>query len=265
MPSSFRVDVHTHVFHPKIAEKASVQLEKHYHIPLTGNGCWDDLAPRLDRANISKCFIHSAATTPAQVVPANNWAISLLDNPRAVPFGTIHPDYPDWKNELARLYDHGIRGLKLHPDFQGFRLDDPRLIPILAEITGNFTLMVHVGDRLPPDQNPSCPFKVAALIRQFPNLRIIAAHFGGVFHWQYVVEAYRGLNVIFDTSSTLFAIPQPLLQTIFHTFPLDHFLFGSDYPLFDPADEIPRLQQQLSLSDNDLETILTAGSRLDLC
>lgn len=264
MSNLLHVDVHTHAFHPKISDKVVVQLENHYKIPSIGNGRWDDLEPRLNRAGIQKCFVHSAATSPEQVIPANRWALSLLDNPKIVPFGTMHPDYQDWKNELALLYDKGIRGIKLHPDFQGFRLDDPKLLPIFAEMEGNFTLMVHVGDRLPPKLNPTCPWKVAAIKRKFPKLRIIAAHFGGVFHWQYVIDAMRGLEIFMDTSSSLFAIPQPVLKAIYNAFPRYLFLFGSDYPLFDPADQIPLLQQRLNLSDSELEEILTAGSRLDL-
>lgn len=264
MSSPARVDVHTHAFHPKIADKVVKQLEGHYHIPPIGNGRWDDLELRLDKARIDKCFVHSAATTPEQVLPANNWAMSLSENPRIVPFGTMHPEYADMKGELARLYDNGIRGLKLHPDFQGFRLDDPKLLPLFGEMEGHFTLMVHVGDELPPKLNPTCPFKVAAIKRKFPKLRIIAAHFGGHKHWQYVVDAMRGLEIFMDTSSSLFMIPQPLLERIFNSFPRYLFLFGSDYPLFNADEEIELLQRRLKLSDSQLEEILTAGSRLDL-
>lgn len=265
MPQPLRVDVHTHVFHPKIADKVVTQLEAHYHIPPIGNGRWEDLAAHLDRAGIDACFVHSAATTPLQVVPANDWAISLNDNPRIVPFGTMHPDFEDMTGELTRLHDRGIRGIKLHPDFQGFRLDDPKLLPLFGEMEGSFTLMVHVGDSLPPDQNPSCPYKVAAIKRRFPKLRIIAAHFGGYRHWQYVTDALQGLDVYMDTSSSLFAIPQPLLEDIFSHFPRHLFLFGSDYPLFRDEDEVQALQRRLRLSDGELEEILTNGSRLGLC
>lgn len=261
-PQLERIDVHTHAFHPKIAAKVVRQLESHYRIPPIGNGLWEDLEPRLDQAGIQKCVIHSAATTPEQVIPANRWAVSLLKNPRIIPFGTMHPKYKDLDTELQFLYDKGIRGIKLHPDFQGFRLDDPDLLPLFHAMEGKFTLMVHVGDRLPPKENPTCPWKVAAVKRQFPKLRIIAAHFGGHLHWQYVVQAMKGLEIFMDTSSSLFTIPDHLLRQIYNEFPRYLFLFGSDYPLFNPPDEVELLQKRLKLSDDQLEEILTAGSRL---
>ena len=109
-----------------------------------------------------------AATAPAQVVPANNWAIELArTQPRIIPFGTIHPGFADFEPELDRLERAGIKGIKIHADFQGFRLDDPALFPVLEAMRGRFVALFHVGDRLPPDKNPSCPAKLAAIHRDF--------------------------------------------------------------------------------------------------
>ena len=257
-----RVDVHTHAFHPKIAAKVCQLLKEHYRVPPVGHGTSEELLAWMDAAGMEKAFVLSAATSQLQVIPANNWAISLKENPRLIPFGTMHPQYPDMKGELARLYDHGIRGIKLHPDFQGFRLDDPALLPLFGEMEGTFTLLVHVGDRLPPAENPSCPWKVAAIKRKFPGLRIIAAHFGGFHHWEYVVEAMDGLGIYLDTSSSLFMIPQELLEQIFRHFPRHLFLFGSDYPIWKPASEMEILQRRLKLTDSELEEILQNGSQL---
>lgn len=264
MSELFRFDIHTHAFHPKISGKVLRQLETHYHIPSIGTGEYADLLPRLRQAGLNRVCIHSAATAPAQVIPANRWATSLKALPGVIPFGTLHPGYQKMQDELSFLYDHGIRGIKLHPDFQGFRLDDPDLLPLFAAMEGTFTLMVHIGDLLPPKQNPSCPFKTAAIKKRFPRLQIIAAHFGGYRHWPYVLEAMQELEIYLDTSSSLFGIPQALLEKIYHTLPKHRFLFGSDYPLFDPSAEMARLQYRLHLSDRELENILTNANNLGL-
>lgn len=262
MPERF--DIHTHAFHAKIAAKVVRQLESHYHIPPIGTGELDDLLPRLSRAGISHACIHSAATAPDQVIPANRWAATLGRQPGIIPFGTMHPDYPGLEEELTFLQRRGIRGIKLHPDFQGFRLDDPKLLPLFDAMQDHFTLMVHIGDNLPPRENPSCPWKIAAIRRAFPRLQIIAAHFGGFRHWPHVLEAMHDSRIYIDTSSSLFTIPQPWLETIFRAYPHPYILFGSDYPLFDPAEEIRRLQFRLRLSDNRLEELLTNARTLEL-
>jgi hypothetical protein len=257
------IDIHTHAFHPKIADKVLAQLEDHYHIPPTGNGTVGDLLPRLKKAGIERAAVHSAATKPDQVIPANNWAITMQENhPELVSFGTIHPGYEDWEKELDRLEQKGIRGLKIHPDFQGFSMTDKRLAPIYEAIGTRFVIMLHVGDRKPPEENASSPQKVAELIHNFPFLTVIAAHFGGYHHWEYVCEHLAGKNVYLDTSSSLFAIPQDLLETIFKAHPRERILFGSDYPLFDPSEEMALLAKRLHLKDSAIQDLLTNGESL---
>lgn len=257
------IDIHTHAYHPKISDKVIAQLEEHYGIHAVGTARIDDLLDRAKRAGLDKVAVHSAATAPAQVIPANNWAISLQrDYPEVVAFGTLHRDYPEFEQELDRLASAGIKGIKFHADFQGFRLDDPKLWPMYEAMSGRFVLMLHVGDLLPPEQNNSSPDKVAVILRDFPDLTVIAAHMGGLYQWEYVVEYLVGKNVYIDTSSTLPFIDDATLHRIFDGHPRERILFGSDYPLFDPGEEIERLQKRLSLGDAAMEELLSTGMSL---
>ena len=247
------MDVHTHVFHPKIADKVLAQLTGHYGILPVGSGLAEDLLARLDRAGIDQAVVHTAATDASQVVPANNWALSLeAAHPgRIRAFGTMHPEYPEPERELDRI-----------ADFQGFRMDDPRLLDILDMAAGRFSIMFHVGDRPEPEKNPSCPMKLAALHGRFPDLPMIAAHLGGYLHWKWALDCLVGTGVYLDTSSSLAFIDDETLKAIFAGHPRERILFGSDYPLFDPADEAWKLQKRLNLSDSELEEILANGATL---
>lgn len=254
------IDIHTHAFHPKIAHKVVDQLDGHYQIHPVGNGLIDDLLSRVRSAGLARAVVLCAATSGGQVIPANNFSIQLQqNNPEVIAFGTLHPDFEDWEKELDRLRQAGIFGLKLHPEFQGFWLDDPRLLPIIEAAQNDFAFLVHVGDRLPPKQNPSCPYKMAAIIKQFPNAKMIAAHLGGFMHWKFALEALAGTNVYFDTSSSLEFIPDQLLHEIFARHPRERILFGSDYPLYDPAEEMDLLKTRMKLSDDALEEIICNG------
>jgi len=257
------IDIHTHAYHPKISDKVLAQLEDHYGIKPVGTGQIDDLIARAKKAGLDKVVVHNAATAAAQVVPANNWAIRIhRENPEVLSFGTLHPDYPDFERELDRLERNGIKGIKFHADFQGFRLDDHRLWPLFEALSGRFMVMLHVGDNLPPAQNNSSPDKVAAIVRDFPGLTVIAAHLGGYLHWQYVLEHLLGKDVYIDTSSSLSFIDDDTLHRIFDGHPRERILFGSDYPLFDPGDEIGLLRRRLSLRDAELESLLSAATAL---
>lgn len=257
------MDIHAHAFHPKIAAKSIAQLQNHYGIQAAGNGLVEDLLARERAAGIDKVAVHTAATAPAQVIPANNWAMELArSHPEIVAFGTMHPDYGDIEAELDRLRKSGIRGLKFHADFQGFFLDEPRFQRVMEAIGGDFVLMFHVGDRLPPERNPSCPRKLARIRRDFPQPTIIAAHFGGYLHWDLAAEHLAGTDVFLDTSSALPYMGDAQLEAILRRHPFERLLFGSDYPLHDPGEELERVRNRLRLTDGRLADLLANAEGL---
>ena len=259
--------IHTHAFHPKIAHKAVDHLNSFYSITCSGDGTIANLLEREQEAGLEKCVVLCAATAPAQVIPANNYAISLQrEHPeQVIAFGTVHPAYENWEKELARIKAAGIRGIKLHPDFQSFWLDDPRLLPIFEAAQKDFVFEIHIGDKTTPDKNPSCPYKLASIMRQFPDIRVIAAHFGGYRMWSHALEVFSGStfeNLWFDTSSTTpFATPE-LAHKLLNTFPRERILFGTDWPLYDPVEELQRLQTLGGLSDSEMEVIMSNASAL---
>ena len=261
------IDIHTHAFHPKIAHKAVDHLNSFYSITCSGDGTIANLLERESEAGLEKCVVLCAATAPAQVIPANNYAITLQkEHPdQVIAFGTVHPGYDNWENELARIKAAGIRGIKLHPDFQSFWLDDPRLLPIFEAAQKDFVFEIHIGDRTSPEKNPSCPYKLASILRQFPGMRVIAAHFGGYRMWSHALEVFsdnRFENLWFDTSSTTpFATPE-LAHKLLNTFPRERILFGTDWPLYDPVEELQRLQTLGGLKDSEMEVIMSNASAL---
>ena len=261
------IDIHTHAFHPKIAHKAVDHLNSFYSITCSGDGTIANLLEREHAAGLEKCVVLCAATAPAQVIPANNYAISLQrEHPdQVIAFGTVHPAYDNWEHELERIKAAGIRGIKLHPDFQSFWLDDPRLLPIFEAAQNDFVFEIHIGDRTSPDKNPSCPYKLASILRQFPGIRVIAAHFGGYRMWSHALDVFSGNNfenLWFDTSSTTpFATPE-LAHKLLRTFPRERILFGTDWPLYDPVEELQRLQTLGGLKDSEMEVIMSNASDL---
>ncbi|MBQ9405120.1 MAG: amidohydrolase family protein [Desulfovibrio sp.] len=261
------IDIHTHAFHPKIAHKAVEHLNIYYNVHCSGDGTITHLLQREGMAGIQKCVVLCAATAPAQVIPANNYAIRLQkDHPDAVvAFGTMHPGYADWERELDRLRRAGLRGIKLHPDFQGFWLNDPRLLPIFEAAQNDFLFEIHIGDRSAPEKNPSCPYKLAAILDAFPQLKVIAAHFGGYRMWAHALAIFAGHwrdNLWMDTSSTTPFATGRLMRTLLGAFPRERLLFGTDWPMHDPVEEVSRLQSLGALRDAELEALMGNAAEL---
>ena len=77
----------------------------------------------------------------------NDLSLRLTGHDGLLYFGCIHPDQPDWRQELDRIAAAGLRGIKLHPVYQGVDFDDVRYLRIL-ERAGELGLIIvtHAGD-----------------------------------------------------------------------------------------------------------------------
>jgi uncharacterized protein len=253
------IDCHTHAFASKIAPRAVKQLVEYYGLPTTFGGSLEDLRITAAEAKLDALVLLNAATRPEQARPANDWLMSLMQGtvkaPRIIPFGTFHPDDPDWISEVHRLRAAGIKGIKIHPEFQRIDLADARLDNFFAEVEKDFVLMVHIGDREAHSTNLSTPKKLAAILDKFPRLRAIAAHMGGYVLWHEACEHLVGRDVYLDTSSTLPYIEPPLLKNIMMRHSKELILFGSDYPLRSPQQDLPLLDAIPWLNDDEKDNI----------
>lgn len=240
------LDCHTHVFRPPVAARLCAMIGEEFNCRPEGNGTPEDLLAHLDAARCTYAICLSAALTPGQMIPANNWAIDLhKHSSRLLPFGTVHPDHPSWEKELDRLTEHGIRGLKLHPDLCGIPLDDPRWHPIWEAASNRFLILTHMGPSQKGTTTASPPRALAKVLTEFPKLSVIAAHFGGMFQWEESLELLAGRNVFFDTSCSLHVMPLHMLQAFCTKHDQHRILFGSDYPLFSPSNAYASLSQAL--------------------
>lgn len=253
------VDVHTHAFADPIADKAVTFLIDYYNIPTSHGGRLEDNLQTAAKSGVDVNVLLVAATKASQVRPANDWILNVramtsenLANlagvpnpPRLIPFGTVHPDDPHFMEEFERLQTAGVQGIKLHPDFQGFSLNDPRLLPLFDAMGDTMVLMTHVGDAARQPDDPSTPRHVRQILKDFPHLRIIAAHMGGYCYWKEALDELAGQDVYMDLSSTLSFIPVELLHEFFHRHGTDRILFGSDYPLCSAAEELEQIDRLL--------------------
>lgn len=258
-------DIHTHVFHPAVAEKALARIAAVGFAPV-GSGVMDDLAARAAKAGIERVVCLTAALTGDQVRAANNFMLGLAKAekpfpgaPEVTPFGTIHPDFDRWEDELDRLENAGVKGIKLHPNFQNLAFDDPRLFPIMEAIGSRFVILCHVGCEKPLEKNPANPYKLARLIAMFPKARIIAAHLGGYADGKIALDALAGKDIWLDTSNTC-RMDDDSVRAIIGKHPFERLLFGTDYPLFDLAEEVGKQQKRFGFSDSQMHDLMTRAT-----
>jgi hypothetical protein len=253
------IDFHTHAFNPKVAKRAVEKLAQISGITPYTDGTVERLADRMDEWGVDKSVMLSIATKPSQQQIINDWAAKINnENERIIAFGTVHPRAADVHAELDRIKGLGLHGVKLHPDYQRFMIDDPQLDEIYEHIAQlELPVIFHAGfDCMSPELIHCVPERALNMIKHNPKLKVVLAHLGGNERWQEVYDLLAGTDgeVYFDTSFTA-ACPDELMQRIIDRHGSDRILLGSDCP-WESAQKMIEKILRLNLSDDRREAIL---------
>ena len=255
------IDCHCHIYPEKIARVAAQSVGEFYGLPaFSACPTGEDLLRSYEGTPISRAIVHSVATKPSNVESINNFiAEQCRLHPEFIGFATLHPDYPNPEDEIERVMALGLKGIKLHPDMQRVNTDDPRLMRIYEAMEGRLPLMVHCGDSRPQLQF-SHPRHLAAVLKAFPALVVDAAHLGGWGVWDVAAPLFEHENCFFDVSSCLAFLDGPQLCAIARRYGTERVMFGSDFPIWDPARELQAVLEA-GFTDAELEGILGGNCR----
>lgn len=250
-------DFHSHAYPEKIARKSVNFLNKYYKVDCRGSGTMDDLIDSAKSGGVGYLLVHAVATKPSQVENVNTWIAEHLQE-NIFGFGTIHPAYEGGiLNELERIITLGLRGLKLHPDFQGYYVDDPSMDIIYKNVEGKMPVLIHTGD---VNTDYSSPRRLANVLDRYPGLTVISAHLGGYSEWNEAEKYIVGRNCYIDTSSSLWALPKEKSVEIIRKHGVDRVLFGTDYPLTRHKEELERFFA-LGLTEEENNKILFENAK----
>jgi hypothetical protein len=257
-------DSHTHIFPEKIADKAVEGIGSFYDMmTMQHTGTAENLTQLLKDNNVSGCMVCSVATVPEQVESINDFiAQSVKDSDGFMTgFCSLHPDMSQEQTdcEIIRATSLGLKGIKLHPDFQRFEADSAKAYAIYEVIGDRLPVLIHAGDHR---YSFSSPKRIARAMTRFPALTLIAAHLGGWSEWDDAVSELAGRfgdKLYVDTSSSLYSMTAEKAREYVLAFGEDHVLFGTDYPMWDIAEELERFAK-IDLSDTAREKILYSNS-----
>lgn len=257
------IDFHAHIYPDKIAAKATDSIGDFYNIPMSGGcGSVEKLLETGKKAGTTRYVVHSVATSVAQVHAINEFiAEQCRLHPEMIGFGTYHPDMtPDEaEKDLDHILALGLRGVKVHPDFQRFRIDDRRQYPFYEMLCARgVPILFHTGDYR---YDFSGPERLGALVRDFPRLTAIGAHFAGWSEWETVLERITpSENLWVDCSSSLaFLEPEYAARLVRH-FGAEKVLYGTDFPMW-RADEERERFDRLPLTEEERQMILCGNAK----
>lgn len=246
------IDFHTHAFPDAIAKKAMDRLSF-----VSGGLCPQSegsvcsLKKEMQKEKVDVSVVLSIATNPKQQENVNNFAKEINDEKSIFAFGSVHPEAKNALDELERIKEMGLRGVKFHPEYQKFYVDDEKMKPIYKKISSLGLITVfHAGyDYGYPPPYHCMPDNLLGALKWLET-PVIAAHWGGVNCGVEVIEKLCGKDVWFDLSFGYGVMPKAVAQEIVDKHTPDRLLFASDMPWHRPSWE-RQLIESLDISNED--------------
>lgn len=251
------IDAHAHIYPDKIAVKATDAIGKFYDIEMEMTaGTAEKLIEEGSDAGVTRYVVHSVATTAHQVRSINEFIKKEIDEHKEfIGFMTLHQDLTEEevKEEVEWCVKNGFKGVKLHPDFQKFYIDEEKVEKFYRVIGDRLPILLHMGDNRYEFSKPN---RLASVAKKYPKVKFIAAHFGGYRCWD-EVDVYKGLeNIYFDTCSSLPFISTKRAKELIDEFGVDKFFFATDFPMWNAKQELERFYA-IDLTEKEREKILS--------
>jgi len=232
------VDFHTHCYPDKVAPKALDHLYRHHGVAAHADGTLNGLRDSMAKAGINLAIVLPVATSSGQFPKLADWAARIArENTDIMAFGSVFPREENWRAQIDYLKSSGLKGLKLHPDFQEFYFNEQRVLDMIAyALEIGLLVTVHVG------VDPSClelvhstPQMVRRIVDEMQSERLILAHLGGHLYWDEVLAYICGQPCTIDMALTTGTINTKKLLEILSRHGYDKVLFGTDSPWSDQS------------------------------
>ena len=271
------IDFHTHTFPDELAPKVIPKIAGDASIRYYTEATNSSLIGSMDRAKVDMSVILPVVTKPSQCETINRTAKEVNDRyfPRLLSFGGIHPDNENYREILKCLQNDGVKGIKLHPLYQGVAIDDIknlRIIDYASEL--GLTVVIHAGRDLSFPGDFADPYRISRMLDEVKPEKIVLAHMGSYALWEDVYELLCGRGAYLDTSfsltpvrplhnnkkgmESLLANPilvPPLKPELFRKMVekngVDHMLFASDSPWCDQKETFEMVDNCLDESEKD--------------
>lgn len=239
------IDFHVHLFPDALAGRTMEKLsriagDEQGDAPYFTDATVADTLKKLEAWGVDAAVTQHIATSARSMRKVNDFAASVRSD-RLYAFGSVHPDAPDAAEELERIKALGLDGVKLHPDYQEFFVDESRMAPLYEKMAQlGLPVLFHAGwDPLSPEMVHAEPERMKNVVEGYPELTVIAAHMGGMRRYDEVEKHLLGRkNLYIDTSMTYAYLADAVQYArILRAHGLDRVLFATDCPWSTPERE----------------------------
>lgn len=270
------IDFHTHTFPEKIAAAALLKMQGDCHSAAFTKGTQKALCDSMAKSGIDYSVVLPVVTNPLKCANINQISIEENNKNGLIYFGGIHPDTENFAEELKNLAENGVKGIKIHPVYQGVDIDDIRYLRII-EKAAEFGLIVvtHAGNDIGfPGVFRCTPQMLANVTKRVKGAKIVAAHMGGWRNWEEAAALLQNTDIYIDTAFSLGNITPidnyysaeelKLLDNneflnLIKAFGSHRVLFGTDSP-WDAQDLSVERISSLPLAEGEKENIFSKNA-----
>ncbi|MFH2000884.1 MAG: amidohydrolase family protein [Planctomycetota bacterium] len=261
------IDSHTHLFRSKIIANVANRKELVRILSLetqkAANRCrLDQLEQESRAAGVEACLLLPTATAKDVVSVNHRFLEYTKENRFFLTAGTLHPHHPGNAEVLDHLASRGVRAIKLCSFSQGFSLDDAETEALFDQIRQRpamgktpFCVILDTFYKADfffgsPEKNTTTPDRLGRLVKRFPELRFVAAHMGGLTApFSEILEHLPPRhNLYLDTSNAAHTLTEQEFIRMLRLHGPERILFGTDWPWFGYAEEIPCIDRLLKLA-----------------
>ncbi len=272
------IDFHVHTFPEKIAASAIEKLQAKSHTRPFTDGTLSALELSMRESGVSFSILQPVATSPKQVQSINDNAIKInLEHKKIISFGAMHPEFENFEAELERISQAGIKGIKLHPVYQGLNIDNEKFIKILACACDlDLAILIHAGwDIGFPGNDFAMPERIYNALKKIRGVKkIILAHMGGWRAWDEAEKIFADYDGVYiDTAFSLgnfkplsdgfYKSPEECemlssekFTKIIKSFGVSRVIFGTDSPWASQKESVENFKALENLSVKEKNLIL---------
>lgn len=256
------IDFHTHIFPDKIADRVIATLENgitndRFEGKAVIRGTLDALRQSMKDNGIDYSVVMPIATTVTQSESINKFAKIVNETEGLFSFGSLHPMQEDWEDVLYDIKEKGLKGIKLHPEYQQFYIDSPESLRLLRKCEElDLAVVLHAGkDHGVPPPVHCMPERLRHALEYVKGDKIIAAHMGGWDVWDEVEKHLVGTNICFDTAFVIDFIDREQFLRIIKNHGSKKILYGTDSP-WEKQSRAAGYIKNLPLTDEEKDDIL---------
>jgi predicted TIM-barrel fold metal-dependent hydrolase len=237
------IDFHTHAFPDDLAERAVPALAAEADVEPALDGKVSSLLRAMDDVGIDKAVVASIATKPKHFVSILKWSKEIASE-RIVPFPSVLPADPEALERVRVVREEGFKGIKLHPYYQEFDLDDEWVFPFYEAIAeAGLILLCHTGYDIAYPRVRKCePARIRTVADRVPELKLVTSHIGAWEEWDGVREYMLGRPIYMEVSYSFDWMSAEEARELLLGHPSEYLLFGSDSPWGDQRKQIEQVR-----------------------